>query len=225
MTTEALVQSDEPVTLVGAGPVKLIELNTVLALAPVPVAADGGASHILAAGIMPDQVIGDFDSLDLSTHGAIPVDRLHHVAEQDSTDFHKCLSRIEAPVTLAVGFTGGRMDHLLAVFNVLVRLPERRCIVVGPEDVCVLAPPRLEIDLPKDTTVSLFPMAPVTAQSDGLNWPVDGLEFEPHGQIGTSNHCTGPLTLTVDAPKMLLLAPKAHLGRLMDALKRAPTWT
>lgn len=145
-------------------------------------------------------VIGDFDSLDAASRAAIPPQRLYPVAEQDSTDFHKCLTRIAAPLVLAVGFSGGRMDHLLAVFNVLVRLPQRRCIVLGSDDLCVLVPPRLALDLDVGTPVSLFPMAPLSAASQGLQWPLDGLPLAPDGQSATSNRAIGALRLAPQAP-------------------------
>lgn len=222
---DPLVRAAGPVTLVGGGPVDAAQLTQAVALAPVIVAADGGAAAVLAAGHCPEAVIGDFDSLDDQTRAAIPADRLHHIAEQDSTDFHKCLSRIEAPLVLALGVAGGRMDHLLAVFNVLARTPQCRAIVIGPEDVCVLAPPALTLDLVPGTAVSLFPMAPVTAESTGLHWPLGGLDFAPDGQSGTSNQADGPVTLVTHAPRMLLLLPVAALEPLMDGLARAPGWS
>ncbi|MBE3640469.1 thiamine diphosphokinase [Mangrovicoccus algicola] len=220
----ALIRSDRAVTLVGGGPVAAGEVAAALDLAPVLVAADGGAAAALEAGQMPLAVIGDFDSLDPATRAAIPAERLQHVAEQDSTDFHKCLSRIEAPLVLGLGFAGGRMDHMLAVFNVLVRLPRRRAVILGPEDLCLLAPPSLSIDLDPGTPVSLFPMAPVTADSRGLEWPVQGIGFAPDGQGGTSNRATGHVSLNAHAPKLLLMLPRAALPRLLDALPGAPGW-
>ena len=103
--------SDLPVTLLGAGPVYPNDIKEILKIAPGLVAADGGAATALEAGRVPDLVIGDFDSLPHSTGESLPKDRLLHVTEQDSTDFEKCLARITAPLILALGFTGARIDH------------------------------------------------------------------------------------------------------------------
>nr|WP_216670985.1 thiamine diphosphokinase [Mangrovicoccus sp. HB161399] len=219
-----MIRTQSAVTLVGGGPVAPEEIAAALSHAPVLVAADGGAGAALEAGHMPLAVIGDFDSLDAGVHAAIPADRLHHVAEQDSTDFHKCLARIEAPLVLAVGFAAGRMDHLLAVFNVMARLPKRRALVIGPEDVCLLAPPRLALDLDPGTPVSLFPMGRVTAESRGLHWPLDGLAFAPDGQSATSNRALGHVMIAPHAPKLLLMLPLTALPPLLDALEDAPGW-
>ncbi|UYV37753.1 hypothetical protein N4R57_01135 [Rhodobacteraceae bacterium D3-12] len=75
--------------------------------APRIVAADGAAQEVLRHGFMPEAVIGDFDSLSEASKRRISQDRLHEISEQDSTDFEKCLSRIEAPLVLGVGFEGG----------------------------------------------------------------------------------------------------------------------
>ncbi len=222
MTT--LIRAKSAVTLVGGGPVSAQEIAAALVHAPVLVAADGGAGAAIEAGHMPLAVIGDFDSLEPGVRAAIPPDRLHHVAEQDSTDFHKCLARIEAPLVLAVGFAAGRMDHLLAVFNVMARMPKRRALVIGPEDVCLLAPPQLSVDLDPGTPVSLFPMGRVTAESRGLHWPLDGLGFAPDGQSATSNRAEGHVMIVPHAPKLLLMLPLRALPRLLDALGDAPGW-
>jgi thiamine pyrophosphokinase len=51
---------------------------------------------------------------------------VHHLPEQDTTDFEKCLYSVAAPLLLGVGFLGGRADHHLAAMNVLVRYADRR---------------------------------------------------------------------------------------------------
>jgi len=219
-----LLTTTLPVLLVGGGPVDAAGLHRLAGRCAHLVAADGGARACLAAGLMPDLVIGDFDSIDAVTRAAIPAGRLHRIAEQDSTDFYKCLSRIDASLVLATGFAGGRMDHLLAVFNTLSGLPARRCIVVGTEDLCLLAPPELRLDVAPGTTVSLFPMGRVTGTSRGLNWPIAGLDFAPDGQIGTSNVATGPVALSLTRPRMLLLLPADCLDPVIDALAGAPGW-
>lgn len=216
-----IVHSDSPVTLIGPAPANPSDLNMALSYAGRVVAADGGATVALAAGCVPEAVIGDMDSLSSSAAARLS-GRLHRVEEQDSTDFDKALRNIAAPLALAVGFTGGRFDHELAAMNTLVRRPDRRCIVIGAESLVCLAPPRIEIDLDPGTTVSLFPMAPVACAGTGLRWPVEGLRFAPDGRIGTSNSAEGPVTLEPEAPKLLLILPRACLAALVAALTEPP---
>lgn len=199
-------------------------LECALNHAPRLVAADGGANVALAFGRVPDWVIGDFDSISAETLAAIPHDRHMKVAEQETTDFEKCLMRLVAPFILGVGFTGARADHALSVWNGLARYPDRRCVILGETDLIFAAPPDIALDLAKGTRLSLFPMGQVTGRSEGLRWPIAGLDFAPDGRIGTSNEVEGPVRLTFDGPGMLIILPLDCLDQAITALRSAPRW-
>ncbi|ARE39359.1 Thiamin pyrophosphokinase [Rhodovulum sp. P5] len=217
MSPQLILVSDK-ITILGGGAVNHSDLARALDLAPSLVAADGGADIALAAGHMPDAVIGDFDSISAAARAAIPKDRQFPVAEQDSTDFEKCLRSVEARLILGVGFLGDRFDHALAALNTLVRYPHKRTILIGDDDICFVCPRQLDLDLPAGTRFSLFPMAHVAGQSGGLRWPIDGIAFAPGGRIGTSNEVTGPVRLTMDGPGMAVLLPVEFLTPVAEAL-------
>ena len=219
-----LVKSDLGVTLVGGGALCKTRLEQALTLAPTLVAADGGGNALADLGHSPAAIIGDMDSLrpDLMQRWA---ERLHPVAEQDSTDFDKCLRSIDAPFVLALGFDGARVDHTLAAMTALVRHGRSHVLLLGAEDVCFLAPPRIELCLPVGARVSLFPMGPVTGQSVGLEWPIDGLSFAPGGIIGTSNRANAPdVCVQVSRPSMLMILEVAHVTTVLAALRSCPAW-
>lgn len=206
-------------TLVGGGPLTGRDLAFARRRAPGIVAVDGGADRVLAAGLNPLAVIGDFDSISPAAQAALDPATLHPIAEQETTDFDKALRSVSAPFTLGVGFQGARLDHGLAVLNALVRRPERTCLLVGPADVIFHAPPRLSLQLVPGDRLSLFPLAPVTGASRGLHWPIDGLAFAPQGMIGTSNAVSAPqVDLEFSAPGMLVLLPRARLDAAIRAL-------
>lgn len=214
-----IVESFLGVTLVGGGPVTTRDLRLALNRAPIAVGADSGADRLLAAGIPPAAAIGDFDSISDATRAALPLDRQHRIADQDTTDFDKALSRIAAPFVLALGFQGARIDHGLAVMNTLVRHSTRRCLVLGPKDFAFAAPPRLTLRLRPGDPFSLFPLAPVTATSTGLHWPLDGIAFAPDGMIGTSNIVSAPeVRLTFANPGMIVILPRARLDAALRSL-------
>lgn len=220
-----IVNSHDGVTVLGGGESSAETVDEVLRLAPILVAADGAAARALALGRMPDAVIGDFDSLSSEDAGRIPADRLHRIAEQDSTDFDKCLRNIAAPFVLAAGFMGARRDHELAAYNALVRRAQQKVLMVGEEDVCFVAPPELRMNLAPGMRVSLFPMAPVSGTSDGLRWPIDGIGFAPNGRVGTSNEATGgALRIALDSPEMLVFLPRGLLVPALAAVRAAPGW-
>ncbi len=218
----AIVQTIHGVTLAGGGPFGRRDLALCLARAPVVVAADGGADRLLRLNVLPEAVIGDFDSLSAKARAAIPLDRQHPMAEQLTTDFDKALRSINAPLILALGFAGARLDHGLAAMNTLVQRAAQRCILIGPQDVAFAAPPRIELSLTPGEPLSLFPMGPVTGSSTGLEWPIVGISFAPDGTTGTSNRVVARrVALEFDRPGMLVILPRRRLDAAIKALTAA----
>ena len=221
---DVIVRSEEPILLVGGGDVDNDSLRAALSRFRCIVAADSGADSVLKAGGMPDAVIGDMDSISRTTREALDPRVLHEITEQDSTDFDKCLRSIDAPLVVAMGFLGQRVDHELAAFTVLARRSDRPCILIGREDVVALCPPVLNLEMPRGTRVSLWPLANVTGRSTGLHWPIDGITFAPDAVAGTSNHVDGPLEIAMDAPSMLLILPVDFSDALSRAIMAGPRW-
>jgi len=208
----------------GGGALGAGDLEEALAHAPTLVAADGGAGAALAAGRVPDAVIGDFDSMSESVRAQIPAKRLFRIAEQVSTDFAKALGRVDAPLVLGAGFLGARLDHQLAALSVLLEYAERPCILLGEREVVFHIPPRFRIDLELDDLISLFPLLPVRGQSQGLRWPIEGLELRPGGRVGTSNRALGPVRIDVETPGLLAMLPRVRLAAVIRAVRQAPRW-
>jgi thiamine pyrophosphokinase len=215
---QVIVQSQEPVTLVGGGKTHKNDLKLALTRASRLVAADGGAQVALASGEIPEAVIGDLDSLDAQARAGIPADRLFPIAEQESTDFDKALRHIAAPLVLGVGFLGARLDHQMAAFNCLVRRAKRPCVLIGEQELIFHVPGDLDLDLEVGDRVSLFPMRKVAGRSDGLEWPIEGLEFAPDGRVGTSNRVIGPVRLQMAGDGMLAMVPRSALDAVMAGL-------
>lgn len=213
-----LISNQSPVTLIGGGEVRAEDLDLALSVAPNLIAADGGADLALGFGHRPQAVIGDFDSLTDKARAALPEDSLHHIWDQDRTDFDKALGVISAPLIVGVGFTGARLDHQMAALNTLVRFPDRRCVLLGAHEIAFLCPPSFRLDMKDGAPVSLFPMGAVEGVSDGLKWPIKGLHFAPDGQVGTSNAATGAIDIAVTAPKMLLMLPRDAFASAIEAL-------
>ena len=163
-------------------------------------------------------------SIPATVRSRIPYDRVHEIGEQDSTDFDKCLRSIRAPLVLGHGFLGARFDHALAALTVLARRRTQRCLLIGPEDAVALVPQRLSLDLAPGTRVSLYPLGTVGGRSEGLRWPIDGIAFSPDHTVGTSNEATGPVTLAVDGPRLLVMVPLREAGQLEEGLRNAERW-
>lgn len=214
---QVIVDSLQGVTLAGGGPFGKAQLTRALRFAPRIVGADGGADRLLALGVAPEAVIGDFDSISAAARARL-AGRLFPIAEQMTTDFDKALRSIRAPFVLGIGFAGARLDHGLAVLNALVRQPKQRCLVLSPQDVIFLAPLAMRLTLPLGSRFSLFPMAAVTGESQGLRWPLQGLDFAPDQMIGTSNAVSGPVELRFSTQKMLVILPIKSLAAALSGL-------
>jgi thiamine pyrophosphokinase len=212
----------ESITLVGAGEVSDAAFNLSQTRAKIFVGADGGGDEVLRRGADLHAVIGDLDSLSSSAKAAIPSENLLYVAEQDSTDFEKALTRIEAPLIYALGFTGARLDHELAAFHGLVRFPSKRIVLIGSEDIIVHVPARLQISLPSETRVSLFPMDGVRVGIEGLKWSFAAIDLHPARRIGTSNRALGgAVELCTDRPGCLLIVPLEAVDAVTEGLAEA----
>lgn len=219
------VETNRGVTLVGGGEYTAQDLSRALALAPVLVAADGGANGLSAMGHQPERVIGDMDSLDSTLKSQLSA-HLVVVPDQDSTDFDKCLSLIRAPFIIGLGFDGARLDHTLAAMTSLVWHGRARVVLLCAQDICFLAPPKISLDLSVGERVSLFPMAPVAGRSHGLHWPIDGLKFSPNAVIGTSNRAaSATVSLAFEKPGMLVLLERARLEQVITQLTAERDWT
>ncbi|MGD1926158.1 MAG: thiamine diphosphokinase [Paracoccaceae bacterium] len=217
-----VLRFEEAVTLVGGGALTRSMLDAALAIAPAMVAADGAADRLHDWGLMPEAIIGDMDSLSDIAQWRETDATLLHLPEQQTTDFAKCLYATEAATYIAAGFTGGRLDHTLAVFNAMVQAPTKRVILIGEEEVATLCPPGriLSLEIGVGEVVSIFPLRPVQGiASEGLRWPINGLAMEPGGQIGTSNKTVARRAkLGFDRPGAMLFLGRAHLGTLLNAL-------
>lgn len=208
--------------ILGGGVLNENDLNVALRHSSRVLAADGGANAAYDNDLIPEAVIGDMDSIRPDVMANAAPSSVHHIAEQDSTDFDKALRHVQSPCVLAVGFSGGRMDHQMGVLHTMVVRAHQPCLLLAAEDVVFLCPPRISLDLAVGTRVSLFPMGPVTGRSTGLEWPIDGLSFAPGLRSGTSNRAVGRVTLEMDAPLMLCFLPRDCLDLALKALVALP---
>lgn len=207
------------ICLIGGGAVDFEAVQDLVARGAIVVAADGGADHARAVGLRPVAVIGDMDSISPETRDQFG-DLLHHIPEQDSTDFEKSLRVLDVAGIIGFGFLGPRADHGLAAMQALARHQGAPVILQSAQDVVFHLPAHREMafELPRDTRVSLFPFASVACAAEGLRWPLDGLTFDPMGQIGTSNKAEGgALRLMAKGAGLLAILPARHRDQVLQS--------
>lgn len=207
------------ICLIGGGAVDFEAVQDLVARGAILVAADGGADHARAVGLRPVAVIGDMDSISPETRDQFG-DLLHHIPEQDSTDFEKSLRVLDVAGIIGFGFLGPRADHGLAAMQALARHQGAPVILQSAQDVVFHLPAHREMafELPPETRVSLFPFSSVACAAEGLRWPLDGLTFDPMGQIGTSNKATGgALRLMAKGAGLLAILPARHRDQVLQS--------
>ncbi|NLM43304.1 MAG: thiamine diphosphokinase [Clostridiales bacterium] len=88
------------------------------------ICADGGTRHAYKMSIIPDLIIGDFDSsnndyTEYYKRKGVKIER--HPIEKDKTDSHICVLRAMnfSKEIVLLGATGSRVDHTLANISLL----------------------------------------------------------------------------------------------------------
>jgi thiamine pyrophosphokinase len=209
--------------IVGGGTLDAHLLHRLAATGARLVGADSGGDAIRAAGLIPDAIVGDFDSLaDAGSWDART--RLIRIAEQDSTDFEKALYSTVAPVTIALGMSGQRLDHTLAALDAMARYgADRHIILVDESDLALAVAGSFSFAVTTGARVSVHPLTPTRfARSSGLKYPLDGLRLAPGERTGTSNAAIAPQisieTEAGDAGVWLLILERCWLDTLVDLL-------
>ena len=97
------------------------------------VAADGGANLLHALNLLPDAVVGDFDSLQPDVQKQLPETILFHVKEQDTNDADKavrhCLKLGFTEINL-LGADGGRQDQFLSSLEILFKYSSSARLII-----------------------------------------------------------------------------------------------
>jgi thiamine pyrophosphokinase len=208
--------------IVGGGMVDAHLLHQLHAKGAHLVGADGGGDVIAEAGLVPEAIIGDLDSL-ADPEGWPLATKVIRIAEQLTTDFQKVLYSTKARVTVAVGMTGKRFDHTLAALSAVTAVAKtRKVILVDEFDIALALSGPFSFAVKAGERVSIHPLMPIDfATSSGLLYPLEGLHMAPGALIGTSNAATeGPVEIVPrDDTPWLLILEKTHLWTLIAALE------
>ena len=160
------------------------------------IAADGGYKYCKRCGIVPDLVMGDFDSLEEKPEDC-PIERLP--VEKDDTD---TLAAIRSGLKEKfeefhiIAGTGGRLDHTIANMQCLTFLSNKgKTGFLYDEKSIITAITDSTIVFPEDAegTVSVF-SAGDTAKGvteRGLKYSLDNADITNDFPIGVSNSFKG----------------------------------
>ncbi len=200
-----------------ASPQQLVGIET---RPDVVIAADSGLHAVLAAGWIPDRVIGDLDSADpaaveIAAEGGAVVDR--HPVGKDETDLELALAAaVEAGATeiRVVVRSDGRLDHQLANLFALAKPDWSTAEVradVGDHRVWVVrGERRLEVGIGQH--FALLPIGgPARVTSHGIAFPLDDEMLSPFDGRGIANEATeSVVSLTVSEGVVLVISSPVH---------------
>ena len=174
------------------------------------IAADGGLVHTEKLGIIPNEILGDFDSL-----GHVPEGANVFPVEKDDTDamlaVRRGLSLGYREFVLYGSLDGPRLDHTVANFQTLQYLADRgasgylvgeTCLVTVVKDGSIAFPEGTE------GTISVFCQGRDAegVALEGLYYPLENGTLSVGFPLGVSNHFTGAAaTITVENGSLLVL--------------------
>lgn len=188
--------------------------------ADLVLAADSGAAHALALGLVPALVVGDLDSappelLAQLTARGIPTQVVPRA--KDETDTHlavgEALRRGATELVLIAG-SGSRLDHTVANFLVLAGLdPALRVMAVGDGYTAWLAGPNqaLEVEPEPGSFLSLLPLTPAVTgvHVRNVRWELEGATLRWGESLGVSNEFReGPATIRVGEGRLLIVVAR-----------------
>lgn len=184
------------------------------------IAADSGLDAAVAAGLAPDKLVGDLDSISaagLAWAAASGIATETFPADKDATDTELALlaaARTAADDLVVLGGAGDRLDHLLGTLGVLGGQPTAGCTTVsawlGPTNVRVARPDRtVTLEVPPGTTFSVVALhGPCTGVTiSGARWPLDDAALEAGSTQGISNQSTGIVSISVGSGVLTVVIP------------------
>lgn len=154
-------------------------------------ALDGGADIALKAGIMPNLVIGDLDSISPNAKNKIGKEKLLKVSRQDNTDLEKGLDfarYFKVQNITIICAQGGRLDFTLSNFSSVFNYIDKANIVFKTSS-CDIYPiiKSKKFECKKGAKISLIPMGNTTGLTlKNLKYSLKNATFKI-GQTAVSN--------------------------------------
>lgn len=188
------------------------------------IAADAGSERLLAWGIIPDVVVGDFDSSGpevIQLLDQLGVTRESLPEAKNETDLHvalmKALDHNPQEIVIVGALGGARYDHMLANIGLMEWLAEHRVDAVMLNQTnrirFLQGPGTCSLQNSTFTYVSLIPITRTVegVMTEGLKYPLRS-ETLIRGQTrGISNELEEKeATVTIKRGKLLIMESKEH---------------
>lgn len=178
------------------------------------VCCDGAADALAGAGLTPDVVIGDLDSITPACRDRFRT-MLIEDRDQETNDLTKAVNWCRQhgiPSVTILGATGKREDHALANIALLARYNlDIRAGMVTDHGTFSVARASCEFASVPGQQISIFSLTPETAiTSTGLKYPLAGMKLAELWQ-GSLNEATGN-TFTLTFTNGTLVIYRLHMS-------------
>ncbi len=205
------------VIIVGAGEAPGVELikkhhteNTVI------IAADGGANVLDSYGIVPNILMGDFDSISeqtLKTYENKCEEVRRFPVQKDETDLELCADKavsMGADEILFMGVMGGRFDHAYASLLVLNRILDKceKCAILHENQRMYLLSGRGEFCAKEGSMFSVMPFLGSCRYtvSGNVKYSAKNLVLEGNASIANSNETTdGKFSIEIEGKAIVCI--------------------
>ena len=168
------------------------EFESILKSSILTVCADSGYDNAVKAGVIPDVIIGDMDSVKRSLPEGIKQIKLK--CEKDDTDTQACIDYLAdagCDEMVLVGALGGRIDHALANIMLVIYAAKKgaRLIIKSENTEIVPVDSFAEISGEKGDWLSIIPVMGDAegVTLSGLKYPLDNATLEAGKTVGISN--------------------------------------
>jgi len=222
--------------LFGAGEYYIDSVN--LKSADLIVAVDGGLLWLKERSIVPNLIVGDFDSI---SEGSVPpytleapgqqhnADIITLSAEKDDTDMAAALSEAwerGCRIFHIFGGTGGRLDHTIANIQLLADIAVKggRCYLFDRNTVVTaIHNDRITFPATASGTLSVFSHTDISTgvYENGLMYPLTDATLHNTTPLGVSNEFAGLQgSVSVESGTLIIFLPKdIKLNELAYELK------
>ena len=192
-------------------------LRRVAGRADLIVAADGGARYALEAGVVPDLVVGDMDSLGEDL--ARKVERRgasleRHPVRKDEMDGQLAVLAARERGASAADLlcaVGGGLGALFAIPHILLaaeRIGLRSTVVADRVRMFVVEAGYRSVEGEPQDSISIFPLSgPATGITlEGMEYPLENAILEPGDTLGFHNELIGSeATVSVEEGTLLVV--------------------
>ena len=162
------------------------------------IAADGAAQELYKAGIVPEFVIGDFDSIDADVVRALQGTSEFIVEiDQETNDFEKALRFAQTMLwqrILVVGLHGGDLEHTLNNWSVLMRFGRSMSLVaLDRERFAIPMYSSFAYASIPGELLSLIPQPRAQLTTSGLEWSLTNESLELGAREGARNRASAQM--------------------------------